>query len=125
MESERQKLLIQRHGRILARLENPPAIGGSQDEIVCGDGWFDLIDVLCARMQFHTDVDGAPQVVALQVKEKFGTLRFYADGADEIHTGMIDVAQAMSERTCGSCGGHVPCPTCSRAMPTLRTAGTR
>lgn len=69
----------------------------------CGDGWFDLIDVLCARLQLATKY-GAPQVVVAQVKEKFGTLRFNAAGADERQRGMIELAEVMSGRLCEICG---------------------
>jgi hypothetical protein len=44
------------------------------------------------------------QVTAQQVKEKFGTLRFYVTGGDsEIH-GMIQMAETMSAVTCEDCG---------------------
>jgi hypothetical protein len=43
----------------------------------CGDGWYDLIDALCSSLQNATEND-APQVVVVQVKEKLGSLRFYA-----------------------------------------------
>ena len=65
----------------------------------CGDGWYDLIDTLCGEIQHHIDnrkrnrevilkketfdsntlPEEIPQVVAVQVKEKFGSLRFYYD----------------------------------------------
>jgi ribosomal protein S27E len=44
------------------------------------------------------------QVVATQVKEKFGTLRFYAQGGNECTHGMIQMAEAMSAVTCEMCG---------------------
>lgn len=44
------------------------------------------------------------QVVAVQVKEKFGTLRFYYDGGDDYIRGLASMAEAMSARTCESCG---------------------
>ena len=44
------------------------------------------------------------QVVAAQVKEKFGTLRFYVDGGDEATRGMIQMAEAMTAVTCEECG---------------------
>ncbi|MBN8744529.1 MAG: hypothetical protein J0I24_09500 [Thiomonas arsenitoxydans] len=72
--------------------------------IACGDGWFDLIDALCERLQFWTDHNNAPQVVARQVKEKFGTLRFYSREANETQRGMIYMAEAMSARICDQCG---------------------
>lgn len=45
-----------------------------------------------------------PQVVAVQVKEKFGGLRFYCDGGDEYTEGLAQMAEMMSERTCEICG---------------------
>ena len=45
-----------------------------------------------------------PQVVADQVKEKFGTLRFYYHGGDEEISGMVRMAEAMSSVTCDVCG---------------------
>jgi hypothetical protein len=44
------------------------------------------------------------QVVAVQVKEKFGTLRFYCDGGDQYTQGVLDMAEAMSAVTCERCG---------------------
>lgn len=48
--------------------------------------------------------DPAPQVVASQVKEKFGTLRFYHSGGDDAIAGMIRMAEEMSGTTCEECG---------------------
>ena len=45
-----------------------------------------------------------PQVVATQVKEKYGTLRFYYDGGDDTIDGMVRMAEAMSAVTCEVCG---------------------
>jgi len=45
-----------------------------------------------------------PQVVADQVKEKFGTLRFYYSGGDDVIDGMVQMAEAMSSVTCEECG---------------------
>jgi len=44
------------------------------------------------------------QIVALQVKEKFGTLRFYHHGGDTFTDGVAAMAEAMSARTCEECG---------------------
>lgn len=48
--------------------------------------------------------DLVPQVVAAQVKEKFGTLRFYYDGGDSVIEGMVYMAESMSGVTCEVCG---------------------
>lgn len=75
----------------------------------CGDGWYDLIDELCGSIQSYIDQNSRPdkeipQVVAEQVKEKFGTLRFYTQGGDRLTSGMIWFAESMSGRICETCG---------------------
>jgi len=71
----------------------------------CGDGWYDLVDALCLQLQFATK-NGAPQVVASQVKEKFGKLRFYTCGHSAEQEGMIELAETMSARLCEVCGNR-------------------
>lgn len=70
----------------------------------CGDGWFALIDELCARLQHMTDHEGEPQIVAVQVKEKFGTLRFYVRSATEAQFKLIDEVEERSFFICEVCG---------------------
>jgi hypothetical protein len=45
-----------------------------------------------------------PQVTLDQVKEKFGTLRFYYTGGDDVIDGMVRMAESMSGTTCEGCG---------------------
>jgi hypothetical protein len=45
-----------------------------------------------------------PQVTLDQVKEKFGTLRFYYTGGDDYISGMVTLAESMTGVTCESCG---------------------
>jgi hypothetical protein len=89
----------------------------------CGDGWYNIIDSLCAVLQHKIDWNNAEgkysaykpkeprkqQVVAYQVKEKFGGLRFYAMNMDEEMLGALNVAEAMSTRTCETCGSPGTC----------------
>lgn len=75
----------------------------------CGDGWFNILRVLCQNIQSHIDwqnKDGekVPQVVVEQVKEKFGSLRFYYRGGDDTISGMVRMAESMAALTCESCG---------------------
>lgn len=70
----------------------------------CGDGWYTLIDVLCEQLQYETDGNGAPQVVAEDIKEKYGGLRFNANGASAKQSAMIDLIEALSLRICETCG---------------------
>ena len=74
----------------------------------CGDGWYWLIDKLCSNLQWDTDKnnrDGKyPQVVAAQVKEKFGGLRFYVESASSEQHAVIGFAESLSYYVCESCG---------------------
>jgi hypothetical protein len=44
------------------------------------------------------------QVVATQVKEKFGGLRFYYNGGDDYIDGMVRMAESWAANTCEVCG---------------------
>lgn len=43
-------------------------------------------------------------VVATQIKEKFGGLRFYYTGGDSYIRGLVDFAESISYTTCETCG---------------------
>ena len=67
----------------------------------CGNGWFDLIDKLSEKLEKYG-------VVAAQVKEKFGGLRFYinpikSDKSKEIRD-LINEAEQQSYKICEKCG---------------------
>lgn len=73
----------------------------------CDDGWYTLIDVLCRQIQHHQQWNMPKHiqpVVVEQVKEKFGTLRFYYRGGDDTISGLVQMAEAMSAKTCEQCG---------------------
>ena len=75
--------------------------------ITTGDGWYWLLDMLCGQIQSYLGGNGRPkitQVEATQVKEKFGTLRFYYIGGDDKIDGMIWLAEYMSSSICEECG---------------------
>jgi hypothetical protein len=125
-----------------------------------GDGWFNIINKMCANIQHHINntrkqraealiynraltraakgdlttynllrkwkqeqIDSAlkdpepqlkkvpeacPQVIATQVKEKYGTLRFYYVGGDNIVDAFVNMGESMSSVMCEVCGapGH-------------------
>ena len=68
--------------------------------IACGDGWYDIIDTLCHHIKLSVDRSNMT-VEAVQVKSKWGGLRFYVTGAgvDEHIRGMIEIAEALSLKT--------------------------
>jgi len=74
----------------------------------CGDGWYWLIDQLCSNLQWNTDRNNRegkyPQVIASQVKEKFGGLCFYVQSATPEQYAVINFAESMSYHICESCG---------------------
>jgi hypothetical protein len=49
-------------------------------------------------------LDETPCPIADQVKEKYGTLRFYVNRATDTQYNYIDFAELMSGRTCEECG---------------------
>lgn len=69
--------------------------GGSGDVITQGE-----IDL---RKQIM-DEEASKVPVAVQVKEKFGGLRFYVQAATSRHYDYISFAESMSYRTCEQCG---------------------
>lgn len=74
----------------------------------CGPGWQDLLDRLCARIRAAVQADGGPFKFS-QIKEKYGTLRVYWDGAlspeaDALVEEAIALAEARSAVTCEVCG---------------------
>lgn len=56
------------------------------------------------KQKFREVPPATHQVVASQIKEKFGTLRFYYTGGDSYISGLVDMAEAMSGSTCEVCG---------------------
>ena len=71
----------------------------------CNDGWFEIIDKLCDDIQNYLDKNpDVEQVVAQQVKEKFGGLSFYYKGGDVFIFELTKEAMGRSYKTCEFCG---------------------
>jgi hypothetical protein len=111
MKNELEDLLHQRYPGMFAKRELAPGQYSMQWGFECGDGWFDLIDTLCANIQYGIDHADTPAVHVLQVKSKLGTLRFHFRGGDERVRGMADMAMAFSALVCQECGA-IRCQTC-------------
>lgn len=54
--------------------------------------------------KFRPVPEACSQVTVDQVKEKFGTLRFYYTGGDDYVDGVVRMAEAMTAFTCEQCG---------------------
>lgn len=89
-------------------VEKYPKILGGPGYPGVGPGWLPLIDNLCLWLQFGTDHNSHtgkyPQVKAVQIKEKFGGLRFYVEGASSEQWAVISFVESLSMRTCETCG---------------------
>jgi hypothetical protein len=116
MRAELQQSLFEKYPEIFKDKDKPMTETCMCWGIETGDGWYSLLNQLCATLQFYTDRNKYPQVVARQVKEKFGGLRFYyrfeeteksaehPDRSTKFLEGMIAFAEVISENTCDECG---------------------
>lgn len=74
----------------------------------CGDGWFQILYELSAKIVARASAHGIDQnddryPAVAHVKEKFGILRFYTSGHSE-YKDLIEEAVAKSSVTCEVCG---------------------
>ena len=69
--------------------------------ICCGDGWYALLDRMCAAI---IQQPGHESFQATQVKEKFGGLRFYYMGGTDTISQIVQKAEEASMKTCENCG---------------------
>jgi hypothetical protein len=109
MKQELDKLLCERYPKMMINRNKD-----MKETCMCwgfevGDGWFNIINQLMGNIQHHIDwknrtEEVVPQVVLQQVKEKFGTLRFYYSGGDEYIAGLVSMAESMSGIMCETCG---------------------
>lgn len=102
-----------------ALLRDFPRLYGNPDEkgslmsmhwgFECGDGWYRLLHDLSSAIEEQAfkqglDPDSPSWPKASQVKEKFGTLRFYMGSRSEEMGELIDAASERSAHTCEFCG---------------------
>ena len=109
-----------------------PNLLKDQTFIDCGDGWYDLIDLACRAINSEiTSRENYEKVkyniVVVEIKEKFGGLRFYYDSFVESDTvespysltstarglgivdGVIRMAELYSYHVCENCGNRGDC----------------
>ena len=87
----------------------PKMLAGKYGGFAVGEGWWPILESLCANIQHHLDwknknSEVVPQVTVEQIKEKFGGLRFYYSGGDEQIHGMVRMAEAWADAICEECG---------------------
>jgi hypothetical protein len=128
MKQELDKLLCERYPKMMVNRNKDMKETCMCWGFECGDGWFNILDQLMGNIQHHIDwnlrqrqvaidynskaapesmrkvPELVPQVTLDQVKEKFGTLRFYYTGGDNYIDGMVRMAESMSGVICEECG---------------------
>ena len=69
----------------------------------CRDGWFRIIYELSSDIMKLSEQAGTEPPEVVQVKEKFGGLRYYVHGATQAIDSRIQEAEAQSLQTCEIC----------------------
>jgi len=69
----------------------------------CSNGWLGILLELVNKLESRQSTK-SNKLVVLQIKEKFGTLRFYAENVTSQDALDIKIAEAASIHTCEECG---------------------
>ena len=104
MKVELQEILFQKYPAIFKQRNYSIMESCMPWGIDTGPGWYNLIDTLCKLIWHYVHDHPDASVKAVQVKEKYGGLRFYIQGGDDYIYGLIGFAEEMSYRICERCG---------------------
>lgn len=156
MREELDKALVQKYPRMFRDRYAPMTQTCMCWGFECGDGWYKILDSLCAQIEHHVNwkrkqrardlqlnraqargrdalikhlangreptawmeeradeilmsgvkvpTEVVYPVIVSQVKEKFGGLRFYYNGGDDVVDGMVRMAESWAANTCETCG---------------------
>jgi hypothetical protein len=97
MSPDKQNQLIQKYPKLFEHYQY----------LECDDGWFDLLDRLCWKIEnrftgFEDLEEGG--IYFVQIKEKFGSARIYCNQTTEYVNGLITMAESISGTICEICG---------------------
>lgn len=104
MEKELENKLFEKYPKLFRQKDLSMRETCMNWGVCVNSGWFWLIDNLCGCIQDYIDANDKPQVEFVQIKEKFGALRAYTNGADDLIYGMIWLAEHQSYYICENCG---------------------
>lgn len=83
----------------LSEILNPYWVSQNHNSIDVGPGWYHIVS-LC-----HQEIEARnPYYKIVQIKGKFGQLRYYIDQSDPILDKIIAKYETMSSETCEQCG---------------------
>lgn len=100
MSPELEDVLLNKYPELFVSVNEATKFWGFE----VGDGWFNLVDNLCKNIIEESVINDIENVYVDQVKEKFGTLRFYYTGGDDYVRGLVSMAEDMSAHICEECG---------------------
>jgi len=111
MDIKLQEILFLRYPKLFRRHEVPDAPIDERG-IECGDGWFALVERLASAGEAEIvalQAQGVPPSAwprVAQIKEKFGSLRFYLDGncSEQFSQLIRETADRLSVTVCEECG---------------------
>lgn len=89
-------------------LKKYPIVFKNISYIECSKGWSQLINSLAKVLEEYISSSISSElqqeIYAIQVKQKFGGLRFYMSQEDAYITGAIILAENLSNHICEECG---------------------
>lgn len=106
MDKRKEKLLADRFPDFWNDLYGDETATCMAHGFQCGDGWFQLIWNLCEEIEAALKSDPVEGFKVEQVKEKFGSLRFYVSDENPRIEHAIKQAGELSEVTCENCGSR-------------------
>jgi len=108
MPDDWRKQLVDRYPKLFSRTVDGKTVYSGYPCV--GDGWRELVEKAIARVVAALKDAPSGQVMIVQIKEKFGTIRIYYDWHDIPDAVAVNIAEATSLAearsacTCETCG---------------------
>lgn len=107
MDIKLQKKLFKKYPKIFKQTNSLITQSCMGFGVETPSSWYWIIDNLCNSIQTYINNNKHLKIEQLQftqLKEKFGTGRFYYQGGDRKIDGMIQLAENMTSSICACCG---------------------
>lgn len=99
MKAELDEALCRKYPTLFRYRHEISELSLMNEGFACGDGWFTLIDVISDLLTKHN-----PEVFAIHIKEKLGSLIFCNSETGDYSVGVERVADRVSKYVCEICG---------------------
>jgi hypothetical protein len=124
--------LIEKYQHLFTKDEKRPLAKFKNFE--CSIGWYKILEHLISHIDHyfkHKYKGVPPEFSILQVKEKFGGLRVYIQGGDDVVYELIRFTEGLALNTCEFCGSNqnikhsrgymsTACPHCIETVDRLK-----